>query len=122
MNTYYVCLSYDLGFEDEAKRLTDEHYAQEYHKRHQVLAEWLESKHANECGYSVAEFLFRALLDVSVENELRTEIMEAFLDGGIKTMDGMRVFALIATTRQLEDGRFTPDKVLKHHFIIGERN
>lgn len=118
---YAVWLSFDLGFEEGTEKRTEEQCAKEYQDRYRVFGEWLKSKQAKECGYSVALFLYFAQDGSVVSKELKAEIQRVFKDGKIEKMDGIRFYAIVASIKRLPEGKIAFDKVIDKRFIIGRR-
>ena len=117
MKVYKVWLSYDLGFDDVAEKLSDEEKEQKYNERYAAFMPWLKEHKAIECGNSVAKFRYVVEDDEYTKRVLKDEILGVFRDAKIRDIRGIRMYAIWAIRTLSGNVSY-----VNSEFIIGERH
>ena len=115
---FSVWLSYDLGLDEDAAKVTKKEYDNMYNKRYAPFMEWLKKHSAQECGKSVAIFLAMSSDVENLKSELKKELRSAGIEG-----KGVRVYVTISDVADFTDNRidFEQNKIRFAGFIVGER-
>ena len=120
MKTYRVWLSYDLGLDDVSDKLSEQDKQNKYEERYKAFMPWLKAKNAEECGNSVATFLYTIIDDVKIEDEIKKEILKVFEDAKIKDLRGIRMYMIVEKINRL--GKADKIEYMKSGFIIGKQH
>ena len=117
-NYYSVWLSYDLGLEEKADKVTKKQYNESYQKRYNSILGWLKARDAQECGKSVATFIAKASDAQSLKCALKKELQAEGIEG-----TGVRVYVVISDLANFIGNQkgFELNKIRFAGFIIGER-
>jgi len=115
---FSVWLSYDLGLDENAEKVTKKEYDKLYNKRYAPFMEWLKKHSAQECGKSVATFIAMSRDVQSLKNEFKNELKAVGIEG-----EGIRIYAIISDLADFNSKQsdFEQNKIRYAGFIIGQR-